>query len=82
MIPAEYVLIILSPIFFAFVAFEWWQTRKQQPAVYQWRDSVANFVLSAMHQFGEAVSLLLLMPLFLWLSQYAIWKIEFNYLNL
>lgn len=82
MIPAEYVLIILSPIFFAFVAFEWWQTRKQQPVVYQWRDSVANFVLSAMHQFGEAVSLLLLMPLFLWLSQYAIWKIEFNYLNL
>lgn len=78
MIPAEYVLIVLSPIFFAFVVVEWWQTRQQQPAVYAWRDSLANFILSALHQGAEAIALLLLLPLFLWLSQFAILRIEFS----
>ncbi len=80
MIPAEYVLLILSPIFFGFVALEWWLTRGT--ATYQWRDSLANFVLSALHQLGEAISLLLLLPLFFWLHQYAVWEIPFSALNL
>ncbi len=79
MIPAEYVLLILSPIFFGFVVLEWWLTRKA--AIYQWRDSLANFVLSGLHQFGEAISLLLLIPFFYWLAQFALWDIPINALN-
>ena len=42
----------------------------------------ANLVLAAMHQAGDAVSLLLLLPFFYWLSSYAIFDLPFNTLNL
>lgn len=73
--PVELILIALSPIFLAVIAWEW----RRFPERYQWRDSVANLGLALLHQAGDALSLLLLLPLMLWLSQFAIWHIEFSW---
>lgn len=82
MIPVELILILLSPIFFVFIAYEWYQSERQRLAVYQWRDSLANLMLAAMHQAGDALALLLLLPLFYWLSQFALYSLPFNATNL
>lgn len=81
-IPVELILILASPVFFIFIAYEWYQSERMQQHIYQWRDSLANLVLAAMHQAGDAVSLLLLLPFFYWLSSYAIFDLPFNTLNL
>lgn len=82
MVPVEAILILLSPIFFLFIAFEWYQSARRDSGIYQWRDSLANFATAAMHQGGDALSLLLLMPLFYWLAQFALFDLPFNLLNL
>ncbi len=82
MIPVELILILASPVFFIFIAYEWYQSERSQKAIYQWRDSLANLVLAAMHQAGDAVSLLILLPFFYWLSSYALFELPFNALNL
>lgn len=82
MIPVEVILILLSPVFFLFIGYEWYQSARAQSGIYQWRDSLANFALAAMHQAGDALSLLLLLPLFYWLHQYAWFDLPFNALNL
>ncbi|MDZ7869953.1 MAG: sterol desaturase family protein [Rheinheimera sp.] len=82
MVPVEVILILLSPVFFLFIGFEWYQSVRRKLAVYQWRDSLANLVLAAMHQAGDALSLLLLLPLFYWLHQYAWLDLPFTALNL
>lgn len=82
MVPVEAILILLSPIFFLFIAFEWYQSARQNTGIYRWRDSLANFVTAAMHQAGDALSLILLMPLFYWLAQFALFNLPFNLLNL
>lgn len=82
MIPVELILILLSPIFFLFIAFEWYQSVRKRQAVYQWRDSLANLGLAAMHQAGDALALLLLLPFFFWLSQFALYSLPFNLTNL
>ena len=82
MIPVELILILISPVFFLFIAFEWYQSERRQTGWYQWRDSLANVVLAAMHQFGDALSLLLLLPILNWLSQFALWQLPFSLSNL
>lgn len=82
MVPVEVILIVLSPVFFLFIGFEWYQSARRQTGIYQWRDSLANVVTAAMHQAGDAISLLLLMPLFYWLHQFAWFDLPFNALNL
>lgn len=82
MIPVELILILLSPIFFLFIAFEWYQSERNRQSVYHWRDSLANLGLAAMHQAGDALSLLLLLPFFFWLSQFALYSLPFNLTNL
>ncbi len=82
MIPVEFILLLLSPIFFIFIAFEWLQSEKRGKALYQWRDTAANFGLAALHQAGDFIALLVLLPLMLWLSQFALFSIEFSALNL
>ena len=82
MVPVEVILILLSPVFFLFIAYEWYQSARAQTGIYQWRDTLANFALAAMHQAGDALSLLLLLPLFFWLQQYAWLDLQFNALNL
>lgn len=82
MIPVELILIGLSPVFLCCIALEWWFSLKQGRTLYQWRDSVANVGLALMHQAGDALALLLLMPFFYWLSQYAWYQLPFNGSNL
>lgn len=78
-IPVELILICLSPIFFIFIGWEWLHSVRQNRPRYQWQDSLANLCLAAMHQAGDAVSLLLLLPVFYWVSQHALWQIEFSW---
>lgn len=82
MVPVEVILILLSPLFFLFIGYEWYQSARRQSGIYQWRDSLANFATAAMHQAGDALSLLLLLPLFYWLHQFAMFDLSFNALNL
>lgn len=82
MVPVEVILILLSPVFFLFIGFEWYQSVRRKLAIYQWRDSLANMVLAAMHQACDALSLLLLLPLFYWLHQYAWLDLPFTAMNL
>lgn len=82
MVPVEVILILLSPVFFLFIGYEWYQSARRKLAIYQWRDSLANMILAAMHQAGDALSLLLLLPLFYWLHQFAWLDLPFTVLNL
>lgn len=82
MVPVEAILIILSPLFFLFIGLEWYLSAKRNLGLYQWRDSLANVVTAALHQAGDALSLLILLPFFFWLHQFALFDIPFNALNL
>ena len=82
MVPVEAILILLSPLFFLFIGYEWYQSVRRGSRIYQWRDTLANFVTAAMHQAGDVLSLLLLLPLFYWLHQFALFDLSFNALNL
>lgn len=75
-IPVELILIVLSPIFFICIALEWYQTERQQQPIYAWRDSLCNLALAAMHQLGDGLALLLLMPFFLYLNTLSPLQIE------
>ncbi len=68
----EVILLALSPIFFIFIILEFIKYRK----FYDVKDSLANTVLALMHQASDAIALLILMPFFYWLHQFAFFKIE------
>lgn len=82
MVQVELILLLLSPVFLIFIAFEWLYSEKRRQVLYQWRDTLANFVLAAMYQAGDVMALVLLLPLMLWLSQFSLFSIEFSALNL
>lgn len=81
MIPVELILLALSPVFLAFIAWEWWRYRQVKPAIYRWQDSLANAVLALMHQGGEMLAVILLMPLFSWLYQWRLFDINLNFVS-
>lgn len=70
----ELLLLLLSPIFLMFVLFEFIRFRK----FYDVKDSVSNTFLALLHQGGDALSLLILMPLFYQLHSLSIVKIELS----
>lgn len=78
MVPVELILLVLSPVFLVFIAWEWYRARKQTPAIYRWQDTAANAVLALMHQGSDMLALLLLMPFFLWLYQFRLFDIELS----
>lgn len=78
MIPVEWILLALSPVFLGLVAFEWWYGLRLQRHWYRWRDTLANAVLALMHQAGELLALLVLMPFYWWLHQYRLFDIPLN----
>lgn len=78
MVSAEWILLALSPVFLALVALEWRLGFRRRLPWYQWRDTVANAVLALMHQAGELLALLLLMPLYWWLFQHRLFDIPLN----
>ncbi|HEX5792937.1 MAG TPA: sterol desaturase family protein [Rheinheimera sp.] len=76
MIPVELILLALSPVFLAFIAWEWFSSRKFKPARYRWQDTAANAALALLHQGSDMLALLLLMPFFIWLHQFRLFDIE------
>ena len=78
MVPVELILLVLSPVFIGFIAWEWWRSRNRAPALYRWQDTLANAVLALMHQGSDMLALLLLMPFFLWLYQFRLFDIELS----
>ena len=70
----ELILLALSPIFVAFVAYEFVTHFKH----YDIKDSLANTALALLHQGSDAIALLLLMPYFHWLHQFALFDISMN----
>ena len=58
----EIILLALSPVFLAFIIYEFVNHRK----LYDIKDSLANTALALLHQASDAISLLLLMPFFYW----------------
>lgn len=71
MIPVELILLGLSPIFLLCVFVEFKKARQY----YSIKDSLNNTVLALLHQGSDALILLLLLPFFNWLHQYALWNI-------
>jgi sterol desaturase/sphingolipid hydroxylase (fatty acid hydroxylase superfamily) len=74
LIPVELILLALSPIFVACIVFEYVKARQY----FNIKDSVNNAVLAALHQGSDAIALLLLMPFFIWLHQFAFFNIELS----
>ena len=72
--PVELLLLALSPVFFIFILYEFLQYRPY----YQLTDSIANVVLALMHQLADALALVVLLPFFYWLHQFAFFKIELS----
>ncbi|WP_372761871.1 sterol desaturase family protein [Pseudoalteromonas sp.] len=70
----EVILLALSPLFIAFVSYEFIKHRRY----YDIADSLANTALALMHQAADAIALLLLMPFFYWLHQYRLFDIELS----
>jgi len=74
----EIILLALSPIFVLCIAFEFVKHRQR----YVLKDTFANTALALMHQGADALSLLLLMPLFYWLFEYRFFEIALNPLTI
>ena len=70
----EIILLALSPIFVAFIIYEFVKHRNR----YDIKDSLTNTALALMHQGSEANALLLLMPFFYWLHQFAVFDITLS----
>ncbi|MCJ8296159.1 MAG: sterol desaturase family protein [Colwellia sp.] len=71
----EIILLALSPIFVAFIIYEFVKHRNR----YDIKDSLTNTALALMHQGSDAIALLLLMPFFYWLHQFAIFDITLSF---
>ena len=70
----EIILLALSPIFVAFIIYEFVKHRNR----YDIKDSLTNTALALMHQASDAIALLLLMPFFYWLHQFAVFDITLS----
>ena len=71
----EIILLALSPIFVAFIIYEFVKHRNR----YDIKDSLTNTALALMHQGSDAIALLLLMPFFYWLHQFAVFDITLSF---
>ncbi len=78
MIPVELILLGLSPVFLLCVFVEFKKARQ----FYNVKDSANNALLALLHQGSDALVLLLLMPFFIWLHQFSLFKIELSALSL
>jgi hypothetical protein len=74
----EIILIVLSPIFFMFISYEFVKHRHY----YDIKDSLANTALALMHQGAEAIALLVLMPFFYWLYEYRLFDIDISVISI
>ena len=73
----EIILLALSPIFLTFVIYEFVKHRK----LYDIKDSLTNTALALLHQGSDALALLLLMPFFYWLHQFAVFELSLIHIS-
>lgn len=78
MIPVELILLGLSPIFLVCVLIEFFKAKQH----YNIKDSINNAFLALLHQGTDAFVLLLLMPVFNWLHQFAVFDIQLTVVSL
>lgn len=71
-------MLLISPLFLLCIVLEYWRYRQH----YHIPDSILNTLLALSHQLSDAVALLLLLPLFAWLHQFSLFKIELTPLTL
>jgi sterol desaturase/sphingolipid hydroxylase (fatty acid hydroxylase superfamily) len=74
----EIILLALSPIFVIFIVVEFCKHRQ----FYEVKDSITNTVLALLHQGSDAIALLLLMPVFYSLHDFALFNIPLNVLTI
>jgi sterol desaturase/sphingolipid hydroxylase (fatty acid hydroxylase superfamily) len=74
----EVILLALSPIFLAFIAYEFIKHRR----FYDVKDSLANTALALLHQGSDALALIILMPFFYYLHKFALFEITLTPLTL
>ena len=60
---AEYILLLLSPLFLIAIIFELFKRKES----YSVKEFILNVGLALSHQVSDIIAILLLMPLFLWL---------------
>lgn len=78
----SFILLALSPVFLLFVLIEWWKSYRKGKRWYCWQDTLANATLALMHQVGEVIALLLLLPLFWWLHQYRLFDFSLSWYHI
>lgn len=76
----QLILIYLSPIFFAFILWEWRKLRnqgQQYPASAQYTvpDSLSNLCLALLHEIGEGIAALLILVIYYWLFDFRLFDI-------
>ncbi len=76
--PVELILLALSPLFVICVALEYMRAKQY----YKIKDSLNNSVLALLHQGVDAFCLVLLMPFFYYLHQYAVFDIKLTWWTL
>ncbi|WP_054015507.1 sterol desaturase family protein [Pseudoalteromonas sp. R3] len=76
--PVELILLLLSPVFIVAIALEYHLARRH----YCLTDSLHNVVLALLHQGSDMLALIVLMPLFYWLHDFALFDVPLTPLNL
>ncbi|WP_434361463.1 sterol desaturase family protein [Parasalinivibrio latis] len=69
-------LVFLSPLFLAFMIWEYRKLRSECREDYSIREILCNFSLAGLHQGADLLATLLLMPFFIWLYQFRLFNIE------
>ncbi|MCA9212819.1 MAG: sterol desaturase family protein [Planctomycetales bacterium] len=76
---AQLILLYLSPVFFAFIAVEWYVIAKQrcysQSASYSWTDTVSNGILAGFHEIGDAAAAIFVVVIYDTLFEFRLFDI-------
>lgn len=78
MIPVEFILLGLSPVFFLCI----WAEFNKARQFYSVKDSINNAFLALLHQGSDALVLFLMMPVFNWLHQFSLFNIKLTAMSL
>ncbi len=78
----QLILVYLSPVFFLFIALEWYPIRQREAtptnAKYSWIDTISNGVLAGFHEVGDAVSAIVVVVIYDRLFEFRLLEIPAN----
>ncbi|MEC4087759.1 sterol desaturase family protein [Pseudoalteromonas rubra] len=77
MLSVEWILLLLSPVFVIAIVLEY----RIAPGHYRLKDSLHNVILALLHQGADLLALSVLMPLFYWLHQFALFEVPLTVLT-